>query len=151
MLEQSSVAYSLYMLLASTLLVFLTSCGQSPEIVSTDRAWVRTPLPSKTTTSAYVQFRNHTKDAITLTSADSTTIGSIEFHRSELKNGMHRMIQLDSLEIPPKDTLKLEPGGLHLMLFRVQEVEENKHVINFHTETDLQFEVTFEIHKDEPN
>ena len=126
------------------------SCGQSPKEVSVDKAWVRTPLPSKTTTSAYVQFKNHTKDSIKLTSAESETIGAIEFHKSELKDGMHRMVELDSLEIPAKDTLTLEPGGLHLMLFRVQEVEEDEHVITFNTEGDHKFEATFEISDDEP-
>ena len=61
------------------------------------------------------------------------------------------MIKLDTLEIPSKDTLKLEPGGLHLMLFRVQDVEDNKHIINFHTDTDLKFEVPFDVHEDEPD
>lgn len=142
---------SIRWLAASNLILLLASCGPSPAEVSVDSAWVRTPLPSKTTTSAYVQFKNHTKESITLISAESETIGAIEFHKSELKDGMHRMIRLDTLEIPAKDTLILEPGGLHLMLFRVQDVEDNKHVVNFHTESDLEVEVTFEIHEEEPD
>ena len=144
------LAYSIRSLAVSTLFVLLASCGQSPEEVSFSSAWVRTPLPSKTTTSAYVRLINHTKDAIKITSADSETVGAIEFHKSELKDGMHRMVKLDTLEIPAKDSLKLEPGGLHLMLFRVQEVKENKHVINFQTEGDLTFQATFEMREAEP-
>lgn len=60
------------------------------------------------------------------------------------------MVKLDNLEIPPKDILKLEPGGLHLMLFRIKEVDEDKHVINFHAESDLTFQATFEILDDAP-
>lgn len=135
--------------LGATLLFLLTSCGTNSKKVDIDRAWVRTPLPSKTTTSAYAQLRNNTTDPITLISADSTTVGKIEFHKSELNAGMHRMIKLDTLQIPAKDTLQLEPGGLHLMLFRVQDVEDNRHVINFHTETDFQFHATFKIREDE--
>ena len=60
------------------------------------------------------------------------------------------MVKLDTLELPAKETLKLEPGGLHLMLFRVQEVQENKHVIKFHTEGDLTFQATFEVREAEP-
>lgn len=143
------IVKSIGWLVASGLTVLLLSCAQSTKEVSSENAWVRTPLPSKTTTAAYVQLKNHTRDAITLTSADSQTIGAIEFHKSVLKDGRHRMIKLDTLEIPAKDTLRLEPGGLHLMLFRVQEVEENKHVINFHTEGDLTFQATFEVSDDE--
>ena len=137
-------------LVASIFIVLLTSCGQSSKEVSVDGAWVRTPLPSKTTSAAYVQFKNHTNEAITLTSADSETIGAIEFHKSETVDGRHRMIKLDKLEIPAKDTLKLEPGGLHLMLFRIKEVEEDRHVIDFHAEGDLTFQATFEILDDAP-
>lgn len=136
-------------LVASSLTVLLLSCAQSSKDVSVENAWVRTPLPSKTTTSAYVHLKNHTRNEISLTSADSKTIGAIEFHKSELKDGMHRMIKLETLEIPARETLKLEPGGLHLMLFRVQEVKENKHVINFHTESDLTFQATFKVSDDE--
>lgn len=135
----------------STLFVLLASCGQSHTKVSVDDAWVRTPLPSKTTTAAYVLFKNLTKDTITLTSADSETIGAIEFHKSETRDGRHRMIKLDTLEIPAKDSLKLEPGGLHLMLFRIKEVEEDRHVISFHAEGDLTFQATFEILDDPPD
>ncbi|MYF01475.1 MAG: hypothetical protein F4227_00410 [Gammaproteobacteria bacterium] len=46
--------------------------------------------------------------------------------------------------------MKLEPGGLHLMLFRIKEVEEDRHVINFHAEGDLTFQATFEILDDAP-
>ena len=128
----------------------LASCGQSPDELTFDSAWVRLPLPSKTTTSAYVELTNHTKNSITLTSADSETIGTIEFHKSELEDGMHRMIKLDTLEIPSLGTLKLDPGGLHLMLFRVEEVEDNEHLIKFHTDSGDIYQSTFNVREDEP-
>jgi len=137
-------------LAASTFVVLLLSCGQTHTKVSVDGAWVRTPLPSKTTSAAYVKFKNHTNNAITLISADSDTIGAIEFHKSETEDGRHRMIKLDTLEIPAKDTLKLEPGGLHLMLFRIEEVEGDTHEIDFHAEGDLTFQATFEIRDEAP-
>ena len=33
-----------------------------------------------------------------------------------VKNGVMEMRQLESLELPAKQTVKLEPGGLHIML-----------------------------------
>jgi len=33
-----------------------------------------------------------------------------------LENGVMEMRQLESLELPAKQTVKLEPGGLHIML-----------------------------------
>ena len=138
-------------LVVCILVFWLVSCGQSPKTVSVDDAWIRTPLPSKTTSAGYVSLQNQTKVAITLTSADSETIGAIEFHKSEIEDGKHRMRKLEALEIPAKDTLKLEPGSFHLMLFRIQDVEEDKHVINFYTESDLTFQATFEIRDEAPD
>ena len=63
---------------------------------------------------------------------------------------MHRMIKLDTLEIPSLGTLKLDPGGLHLMLFRVQEVKDNEHLIKFHTDSGDTYQSTFNIREDEP-
>ena len=40
----------------------------------------------------------------------------IEMHRTEIKDGMARMIQQEELTVEALDLLVLEPGGYHLML-----------------------------------
>jgi len=48
---------------------------------------------------------------------ESELYSSIEFHETIYQDGMARMIQHDSLNIPADDRLVLKRGGLHFMLF----------------------------------
>ena len=42
----------------------------------------------------------------------------VELHKSTIKNGMSSMQKLEKLIIPANDEIKLEPNGIHLMLFK---------------------------------
>ncbi|HWN30953.1 MAG TPA: copper chaperone PCu(A)C, partial [Burkholderiales bacterium] len=46
--------------------------------------------------------------------------GSVEIHSMRLENGIMKMRQLESLELPAKQTVKFEPGGLHIMLLALK-------------------------------
>ena len=46
--------------------------------------------------------------------------GLIEIHTHLHEDGVMKMRQINSLEIPGGESVVLEPGGLHLMLFKLQ-------------------------------
>jgi hypothetical protein len=54
---------------------------------------------------------------MTLISAESTEFERIEFHLSQIENGVARMQQQDKIMISSNTTFSFEPGGYHLMLF----------------------------------
>lgn len=70
---------------------------------------------------AYAQFHNKTSQNRTITQISSKSFGAIEIHQTVLANGESRMLMLDTLEIPANSESHLEPGGIHLMLFRPQQ------------------------------
>ncbi|HTH28163.1 MAG TPA: copper chaperone PCu(A)C, partial [Sphingobium sp.] len=43
----------------------------------------------------------------------------VEMHDSMMHDGMMSMKPLDSVDIPARATVRFEPGGRHLMLWRV--------------------------------
>lgn len=96
-------------------------------------------------TAAYCGFSNRGEQDITIVSARSLSVGSIEFHESRYENEMHRMIQLKEFVIPAKGKLSLEPGGMHLMLFNLSNDIDSSTQIEFTTSTGESFEYTFHI------
>ena len=94
-------------------------------------------------TAGYCVFTNRGEQDITVVSARSPSIGKIEFHESRYEDEMHRMVQLPSLVIPAKGTLRLEPGGKHLMLFNLMDKEASVNSIEFTLSTGELIEYAF--------
>jgi len=67
--------------------------------------------------AGYLNIYNSSDKALTLISAESTEFERIEFHLSQIENGVARMQQQDKIMIVSNTTFSFEPGGYHLMLF----------------------------------
>jgi len=55
--------------------------------------------------------------ALTLISAESPEFERIEFHLSQIEDGVARMQQQNEIIIAANTIFSFEPGGYHLMLF----------------------------------
>ena len=84
------------------------------EVVMVTHAWVGATAPGQRVAGAYLEISSAVPNK--LVAASSPAAGSVEIHSMRLKNGVMEMRQLESLELPAKQTVKLEPGGLHIML-----------------------------------
>jgi hypothetical protein len=80
-------------------------------------AWVREAPPNAKVVAAYMTIENHTGEEKVLISVTSSAFGKIEIHKTVNKDGMASMEQQKELSIAAEGNVKLEPGGLHLMLF----------------------------------
>lgn len=58
---------------------------------------------------------------VSLTSATSPSIGTIELHTMAMNDGKMQMRQVESFELTDGETLELKRGGNHLMMFDVGE------------------------------
>ncbi len=56
---------------------------------------------------------------VTLTSASSTSIGTVELHTMAMVDGKMQMRQVEGFDIADGDSLELKRGGNHLMMFDV--------------------------------
>ena len=66
--------------------------------------------------AGYMTLRNAGKDPVRFDWTQSDAFGMVELHRSVMVNGMATMRPAGAQTIPAGGELKLEPGGLHLML-----------------------------------
>ena len=95
--------------------------SQGGRAISAESPMVRQPIPGKTMTAAFMVLKNHTDSDETLTSASARWAGRIELHTHKHENGVMKMRQVDSIKVPANGSVTLQPGGLHLMIFDVQQ------------------------------
>jgi len=82
--------------------------------------YVRATIPGTSISSAYMEIENKSAETITLISINSKASPRIEIHQHTMLDGMMRMRKRDTINIKPKERVKLQPSGLHLMLFNVE-------------------------------
>jgi copper(I)-binding protein len=90
------------------------------ELTVTD-AWSRTTPPGIPVGVVYLTIRNDSGKSDRLLKLKTPVASSVEVHRTETVEGMARMREVSVLHIAPGETVKAEPGGLHLMLMGLKE------------------------------
>tara|TARA_Y100000748_G_scaffold301586_1_gene302092 strand:- start:846 stop:1352 length:507 start_codon:yes stop_codon:yes gene_type:complete len=73
--------------------------------------------------AAYGMIMNKTNNDINLTGVkitDKIIKGMAEMHQTTIKEGIASMAKIEVLTIPANGSVTLEPGGLHIMLMKLQ-------------------------------
>ena len=102
-------------MLALTLAATSWLAAAQPDIQIED-AWVREAPPSARMLAAYMTLKNPADQDQVLVEVQSPAFSHVMLHRSEVIDGVARMIHLDEVVIPAGGSVQLEPGGLHLMM-----------------------------------
>jgi copper(I)-binding protein len=77
-------------------------------------AWARATPPAAKTGAVYLTLIADSADR--LLAAASPAAREVQIHTHVSEGGMSRMVQLPELALPAGAGVRLEPGGLHLML-----------------------------------
>jgi len=78
--------------------------------------WSRPTAPGVPMGVAYLSITNNGTEADALIGASSPDAAAVQFHQTTISEGMARMRPLSEVPIPPGATVKIDPGGIHLML-----------------------------------
>ena len=82
--------------------------------------WIRALPPTQTVTAAYATVANTGAGPIQLTGARVEGAGRVEIHTTREVDGLMRMEQLSTLSVGPGQTVSLQPGGSHFMVFDLE-------------------------------
>lgn len=85
--------------------------------ISLENGSIRQPMPGRTITAGYFTLHNATTEEQRLVAVSSPMFAKIELHQHSHQNGMMKMEQVEFIAIPAQQSVVLQPGGLHLMLF----------------------------------
>ncbi len=83
-------------------------------------AWARPTVAGQAAGGGFLQI---TGGAVPdrLLAAHSEAAGRVELHSMSMDGHVMRMRQVDAIEVPAGKTVKLQPGGLHLMLMELKQ------------------------------
>ncbi|HXK58054.1 MAG TPA: copper chaperone PCu(A)C, partial [Gammaproteobacteria bacterium] len=81
-----------------------------------ENPWVREAPPMASMLADYLMIKNTTDSVAMLIGVSSPEFRKVEMHRTEVVNGLARMVRQQSIEVPANGVLEFEPGRYHLML-----------------------------------
>jgi hypothetical protein len=89
----------------------------SPAGLTVGDAWVRAAPTTGGPTGAYLVIVNPAGQADALISVSSPAAGMVQMHQTTTDmNGMTGMSEIPRLDVPAGATVRLAPGGYHLMM-----------------------------------
>lgn len=84
-------------------------------------SYVRAVPPGQMNSAAFMQIENGSGQARQLVAAGSAVAETVELHTHTNADGVMQMRQVPHIAIPPRETVVLEPGGLHVMLIGLKQ------------------------------
>jgi|SRR5581483_4973831 len=112
-------AVSLCVRLCVGLLIAYHAMAQPPALV-VDSAWAR-QVPGSDVAAVYLTLRNPSSKPITILGVESPVASHAMIHETKTEGGQSRMRPHEQLVVPAGQSVKLEPGGLHIMLHDVRQ------------------------------
>ena len=105
---------------ALAVLLLLAMSARSADYKAGDLAiadpWSRPTPPIASVGAVYFSITNAGRKADRLLAIGSPIARQAEIHESRVVNGTVEMRPVESIECPPGATVRIEPGGLHVML-----------------------------------
>jgi hypothetical protein len=108
---------------------FLAACGAlwcalvavnaQAQPVEIKDAWIRGTVGGQTATGAFMNLTS--RSPARLVAAASPVAGVVEIHNMRMEGGIMKMFAVDGIDLPADRTVKLAPGGFHVMLMDLKQ------------------------------
>jgi copper(I)-binding protein len=102
--------------LLALILIATPWLAQAGPMFTVDEPYARAVPPGQPNSAAFMAITNHDDQDHALVSASSSVSEVTELHTHTMEDGMMKMRQIEKIELPAGETVKLQPGGLHVML-----------------------------------
>ena len=106
-----------WVLVLSLLLLGNVAAEGVADSITINDPYVRAVPPVVKTSAAFMQLQNSSQVEQFLVSAATPAAAAVELHMHTMDDGVMRMRRIPHIHLPPNETVSLQPGGLHIMLF----------------------------------
>lgn len=115
--------------------------------LSIDHAELRLMPPNSMQTAAYVSLHNDSKKMISIVSISSNIAKHTSIHQMSMHKGIMSMQAIDQLRIPAQQTVRLQAGGMHIMLMGLKKQlhQDDKIAMRFHYDDQSSQEIIFKV------
>lgn len=93
--------------------ILFSGIAQAANLTVT-KAWVRPAVSGQQVTGAYMDLV--AKRPAKLIKVESAVADAVEIHRMTMNDGVMEMRELETIDLPANQTVRLHPGDYHLML-----------------------------------
>lgn len=83
--------------------------------------WVRATPPGKMMTAAYASIENEGSKSVTVVGVSAAVAGHTSLHETRIERDRSTMRPVMRLTIDAGERVSLQPGGLHIMLMKLNE------------------------------
>jgi len=90
--------------------------------VSVEHAWMRMPPPAADTAAAYMTLHNESDQDVVIARISSDVSKTSTIHLMRKQGAVMRMSVINNMTIPAHGFVKLEPGGMHIMLTGLKQI-----------------------------
>jgi copper(I)-binding protein len=104
------------LLVLATCLVMPAFAGDLARQIEINAPYVRAVPPGQPNSAAFMTLTNSGDVDGALVAAASPAAEVVELHTHAMVDGMMRMRRIERIDLPAGETVKLAPGGLHVML-----------------------------------
>jgi len=94
---------------------------QNGDVVAIMNAWVREAHADAKINAGYMTLVNVDSEEVALVKVESEAFESIEVHEMTRVDGFMKMREVTDMVIPAQGQVRLEPGGMHLMMMGPRE------------------------------
>ncbi len=98
-------------------LLLIATPAIAEDIIQIHDPWINEAPPTINVNAGYMQIKNNSAEIIELVNVKSDMFERIEFHVTNVDNGIAKMQKKDTISIPAQSIFKFSPGGFHLMMF----------------------------------
>jgi len=100
-------------------LLLIVSLSVQADDVTIKDAWVRAAPPNAPALAAFMQVTNHSAKTLSIVDVrTSLAVDHIELHRTQMKEGVMKMIPHKVIPVPANSMTILKPGSWHIMLIK---------------------------------
>ena len=124
-----------------TLLDFFENNIYAKENIFIENAYIPIFYEKQLSAAGYFSLKNNTNKNLKIISIKSN-FGNATFHNSMInEEGIAKMIEIPSVELPSKSTINFEPNKMHIMFSNInnyKDIETIKVFLLFDDETEIQ-------------
>jgi copper(I)-binding protein len=92
----------------------LVAANASAQTVEIKDAWIRGTVAGQKASGAFMSLTS--RAPARLVAAASPVAGVVEIHNMKMEGNVMKMFAVDGIDLPANRTVKLAPGGYHVML-----------------------------------
>ena len=132
--------------ISTLMIIFVFSSVFAVDSIIVNNAWVRSAPPNAKVLAAYMEIINNSDEPRVLIAVSSSRFGKVEMHKTEMHDGMMKMIPQKQMDIPAGGSLTLKPQSYHLMLMNPKSVPQ----VGEQVDLELRFDSGLTLHINAP-